>query len=107
MTLATATLADRLARAMDGIRSNGAAALLVGLGADLRYLTGYTGHALERLTMLVVPYRGRPTMVAPRLEAMAAAALPVCTGGLVEVVAWDETDDPYAIVAGRTSASGR
>ena len=28
-------------------------ALLIGVGADLRYLTGYDAIALERLTMLV------------------------------------------------------
>jgi Xaa-Pro aminopeptidase len=107
VTLDAGVGADRLARAQAGIRSNGAAALLIGLGADLRYLTGYTAHALERLTMLVLPYVGVPTIVAPRLEAMAAAAMPVCAGGLIDVVAWDETDDPYAIVADHASAAGR
>ena len=30
-------------------------ALLVGVGPDLRYLTGYPAMPLERLTMLVIP----------------------------------------------------
>ena len=101
MTLQATNVAERLARAQAGLRSNGAAALLVGIGADLRYLTGYTAHALERLTMLVVPASGASTLVAPRLEAMAAAASPAGSAGLVEMVAWDETDDPYALVAAR------
>jgi Xaa-Pro aminopeptidase len=54
----------------------------------------------------VVPVTGRPTIVAPRLEAMAAAACPAGVAGLVEVVAWDETDDPYALVAARASGPG-
>jgi Xaa-Pro aminopeptidase len=98
--------ADRLARARAGLRSSGAAALLLGVGADLRYLTGYSAHALERLTGLVLPADGRPTLVAPRLEAMAAAASPAASDGLVDVAAWDETDDPYALVAAQLPAAG-
>jgi Xaa-Pro aminopeptidase len=92
---------DRLERARAGLRSSGAGALLLGLGADLRYLTGYTAHALERLTMLIVPAGGLVTLVAPRLEAMAAAISPACAAGFVEIATWDETDDPYALVTAR------
>lgn len=94
-----ATFGDRLRRAQAGTTEAGAGALLVGIGADLRYLTGYAAHPLERLTMLVLPAAGRARMVAPRLEAMAAAASPAGAGGLVEVVPWDETEDPHALVA--------
>jgi Xaa-Pro aminopeptidase len=71
--------------------------LLVGVGSDLRYLTGYEAMPLERLTMLVVPCGRPPTLVVPRLEAPAARA------GLrtdVELAAWDETGDPYGLVLG-------
>lgn len=95
----------RLARARDGMRSRGIAALLVGVGADLRYLTGYTAHALERLTLLMLPAVGRAVLVVPRLESMAAAGCPAVTAGLVHVVAWEETDDPYALVAGELAAA--
>jgi Xaa-Pro aminopeptidase len=54
---------------------------------------------LERLTLLILPAVGTPTLVAPRLEAMAAAASPAAATGLVEVAAWDETEDPYRLVA--------
>jgi Xaa-Pro aminopeptidase len=97
-------LESRLARARAGLETNDAAALLIGIGADLRYLTGYTAHPLERLTMLVLTAEGRPALVAPRLEAMAAAASPAPTAGLVEVLPWDETDDPYELVASRLTA---
>ena len=96
-----ATEPSRLERAREELRSNGAAALLIGIGADLRYLTGYTAHALERLTLLVLPATGSPVLVVPRLEAMAAASSPACAAGLVEIAAWDETDDPYGLVAAR------
>lgn len=101
-----ATHGDRLGRARDGVAARGAGALLIGIGADLRYLTGHTAHPLPRLTMLVLPATGPATLVAPRLEAMAAAASPAGAAGLVEVVAWSETDDAYSVVAGLLAAAG-
>ena len=99
------TFAERLAAARDGLAARGAAALLLGIGSDLRYLTGYVAQPSERLTMLVLPSRGTAALVAPRLEAMKAAGSPAGAAGDVEVVAWDETDDPHAIVARRVSAA--
>jgi Xaa-Pro aminopeptidase len=95
---------DRIAAAQALAERRGVAALLLGVGADLRYLTGYDAMPLERLTMLVLSARGRPTLVAPRLEAMRAAGAPAAASGLVEVVPWDETEDAHAIVAGRLGA---
>jgi Xaa-Pro aminopeptidase len=98
---------DRLAAARDGLAAQGAAALLLGIGSDLRYLTGYVAHPTERLTMLVLPSRGTPALIVPRLEAMAAAASPAAAAGSVEIVAWDETDDPSTTIARRlTTALG-
>ena len=105
MTTAPSGVASRLDRARDGMRARGVAALLVGVGADLRYLTGYTAHALERLTLLVLPADGRAVLVVPRLESMAAAGCPAAVAGLVEVVAWEETEDPYAIAARELAAA--
>ena len=93
------SIPDRLDRARAALEANSAAAILLGLGPDLRYLTGYTAHALERLTMLVLPVAGPARLIAPRLEAMAAEASPAAAQGLVEVLAWGETDDPHALVA--------
>ena len=94
---------ERLARATTATTARGVSALLIGVGADLRYLTGYAAMPLERLTMLVVPgggaNGGRPFLVAPRLEAMRAAACPAAASGFVDVLAWDETDDAHALVA--------
>lgn len=94
-------LADRLARAQASLRASDATALLIGVGADLSYLTGYSAHLLERLTMLVLTAEGPGILIAPRLEAMAAAASPAGSAGLVEIVGWDETESPYALVGGR------
>ena len=98
-------VARRFDGARDVMRARGVAALLIGVGADLRYLTGYTAHALERLTLLVLPVVGRAVLVVPRLESMAAAGCPAAAAGLVQIVAWEETDDPYALVAGELSAA--
>ena len=94
-------LGDRFDRAREALAANGAAALLLGIGADLRYLTGYTAHALERLTLMVLRPEGAAMLVAPRLEAMAAAESPAAAAGLLDIEAWDETEDPYALVAAR------
>ena len=100
-TIPAGRYADRLGRARETLGRRGAAALLIGTGADLRYLTGYVAMPLERLTMLALAVDGPATLVAPRLEAMAAAESPAAHAGLVEIAAWDETDDPHAIVAQR------
>lgn len=95
---------ERLARASAATAAHGAAALLIGVGADLRYLTGYAAMPLERLTMLVMPNGGAPFLVAPRLEAMRAARCPAAAAGLVEVIAWDETEDAHRLVAEQLGA---
>ena len=71
-------------------------ALLLSVGRDLPYLTGYEAMPLERLTMLVVPRDGAATMVIGRLEAPRVAEQPDVFG----LRPWDETEDPIAIVAG-------
>ena len=94
---------DRLDRARAAMARHAVTGLLVGVGSDLRYLTGYVAMPLERLTMLVLPVRGPASLVAPHLESMAAAGSPAAAAGLVEVVPWDETDDAHALAAGRLS----
>jgi Xaa-Pro aminopeptidase len=69
--------------------------LLLSVGADLPYLTGYEAMPLERLTMLVLPKEGDARLVVPRLEAPRVTPQP----DLFEIVPWDETDDPVALVA--------
>ena len=100
--------ADRLDLAAAAAGEAGLAALLLTPGPDLRYLTGYDAHQLERLTCLAVPaagtaagpHGGRPFLVVPRLELPAALASGAGDLGL-ELIPWDETDDPYALVAKR------
>jgi Xaa-Pro aminopeptidase len=77
-------------------------ALLLSVGPDLPYLTGYEAMPLERLTMLVLPRDGEATLVVPRLEAPRVVERPEFT-----VRPWGETEDPIAIVGGLLDAKGR
>ena len=85
--------ADRLDRARVLMAERGVDALLLSVGADLPYLTGYRAMPLERLTMLVLPREGGATLVIPELEA------PRVERGPFDVLAWAETADPVALVA--------
>jgi Xaa-Pro aminopeptidase len=99
-----ARYAKRLGQAARLTAQAGLDAALIGVGADLRYLTGYPAMALERLTMLAVPARGPSFLVVPRLEVSSARACPAVAGGHLEVVTWDETEDAVALLVGRLGA---
>ncbi len=96
----------RLAAVTEAASRSGLDALLLTPGPDLRYVTGYDATPLERLTCLVVPASGEPFLVVPRLELPAAEHSPASRLG-VEFVPWDETDDPYALVAARLGSAAR
>jgi Xaa-Pro aminopeptidase len=70
-------------------------AVLLSVGPDLPYLTGYEAMPLERLTMLVLPAEGEAVLVVPRLEAPRVTERPE----VFSLRSWDETDDPIAVVA--------
>ena len=88
---------ERLDRVVRSTAEAGFDALLVGVGPDLRYLTGYEALPLERLTMLVIAPGDDPVrLVVPRLEEPAARA--GCRTD-IPIVTWDEIDSPHALVA--------
>jgi Xaa-Pro aminopeptidase len=97
--------ADRLRQAAAAAGQADLGVLLLTPGPDLRYVIGYDAQQLERLTCLAVPAAGDPFLVVPRLELPAAQASPAGAFGL-EMIPWDETDDPYALVAGRLGPVG-
>jgi Xaa-Pro aminopeptidase len=88
-------LAERVDRVRRRMAAEGVDVLLVSLGADLPYLTGYEAMPLERLTMLVLPVDGDATLVVPRLEAPRVEERP----DVFTLRPWEETEDPVAIVA--------
>jgi len=98
---------ERYTRRLSDLRAlaseRGLGAVLVGVGPDLVYLTGYRAMPLERLTMLVVPPSAAPLLVVPRLEQAAARA------GLladVRIVPWAEQEDPYRLALDAGTAHG-
>ena len=97
--------AARLDLARRAVAEAGLAALLVSPGADLRYLTGYDALPQERLTCLVVPAAGDPTLVVPLLDEQAAIAGPAGGTG-VDILSWCEDEDPSSLVASLLPRSG-
>jgi len=95
-----ALYAERLARVRAQMRQKKVDALVVSVGFDLPYLTGYQAMPLERLTALVVTEHDA-TLVLPRLEAPRV----VHHVGVFELIAWSETQDPVAITAGLVGAA--
>jgi Xaa-Pro aminopeptidase len=96
------TATDYLAR-LDRVRSVMTAesvdVLLLSVGGDLPWLIGYEAMNLPRLTMLVVPREGQPTLVIPNLE--------VARDDAFGIRGWAETEDPVSIVvdlAGRADS---
>lgn len=90
--------ARRLAAAAAATAEAGLAGLIITPGYDLRYLIGSRAQTFERLTALVLPVGGAPTMVIPRLE-LAALAESAVADLRVPVRDWVDGEDPYHLVA--------
>ena len=90
--------ARRLAAAAAGASRAGLAGLVITPGYDLRYLIGARAQTFERLTALVIPATGAPSMVLPRLELAALRESAAADLGL-GVRDWTDGEDPYALVA--------
>ncbi len=89
---------ERLAQAQAAVAAAGDGAMLVGVGPELEWLTGYVGHGIERLNLLLIPAEAGIAFIGPRLELAAAEQAPGLGSGAVTFVSWDETDDPYQLV---------
>ncbi|MDY6869768.1 MAG: Xaa-Pro peptidase family protein [Actinomycetota bacterium] len=93
---------DVYARRLQGAAADAGEAGLAGLvitpGYDLRYLVGSRAQTFERLTALVLPADGDPTIVVPRLELAALKESAITELG-VAVRDWVDGDNPYELVA--------
>jgi Xaa-Pro aminopeptidase len=98
--------ADRLRRAAREAAARDVLALLITPSPDYAYLLGYHPPALERLTCLIVPADGTPSLVVPRLEEPLARHELGDLTDEIDLLPWDETDDPFALVRGRLSLDG-
>ena len=101
-----AVLTDRLARLAELAGTSGADVVLITPGPDLAYFVGHSIGSHERLTCLVVPANGGPSLLVPTLER------PGWTGSPVErmdvsIGTWTDGQDPYAALADLLPADAR
>jgi Xaa-Pro aminopeptidase len=94
----TDVYAKRLRAAAAAAADAGLAGLVITPGYDMRYLVGSRTQTFERLTALVLPATGQPTVVVPRLELASLKESAVTELGLA-VTDWVDGDDPYGLVA--------
>lgn len=98
----------RLEKARRLLRANGADALMLTGGTSMVYFTGIQWGISERLLAAFIPASGRPFLVTPKFEeerAMEQVALgPMADGA--DVYAWEEDEDPYALISGGLRARG-
>lgn len=89
---------DRLQRAAMAAAERAIDALLITPSSDYLYLLGYRAPTLSRLTCLVLRPDVEPLLVVPRLEEpLARHELGELRHDL-ELISWDETEDPYRLV---------
>src|ERR1700757_3600818 len=88
----------RIAAATAAAAEAGLAGLVITPGYDLRYLLGSRAQTFERLTALVLPVAGDPTVVIPRLELASLKQSAAADLGLA-VRDWGDGEDPYQLVA--------
>lgn len=90
--------AGRLAHAADLALRQGLWGLVFGTGPELEYLIGSRVSSHERLTALVVPRSGVPTLILPAVERgdLPASAVPALD---LNVRLWEDGEDPHGMVA--------
>lgn len=88
-------LVQRVERVRHRMVELGIDAVLLSVGPDLPWLTGYRAMPLERLTILVLPREGDAVLLVPRLEAPRVTERPE----VFRLQPWQETDDPIGIVS--------
>lgn len=98
----------RIEKARRLLRETGADALMLTGGTSMVYFTGIRWGISERLLAAFIPVTGKPFLVTPKFEetrAMEQVALgPMIDGA--DVLAWEEHEDPYALVATALRARG-
>jgi len=93
----------RLKEARRLLAAEGLDGMLLSVGADLPYFTGYEAMQTERLTMLVVPTDGEASLFIPELEAPRVER----RGDLFEIRPWSETEDPVGLVTNELAGWGK
>jgi Xaa-Pro aminopeptidase len=97
----------RLQAAAREAADRGVDALLVTPSPDYEYLLGYHAPNLERLTCLILPAHSIPTLLMPRLEEPLARHELGSLADELQLVPWEETDDPFRTVQALLEADTR
>ena len=87
---------ERMARARDLMKEASIDALLIGAGPSLRYFSGLSWTASERLVAMLLMPSGKPVMICPAFELGSLSAGIVID---VDVLSWEEHEDPCERVA--------
>ena len=94
MMLPSSTALQRMDAVQHGLVSVDAAAAVLGLSSNLRYLTGFSDEPGERLLLLVVPRKGEGTLIVPELYADQIASQSPAAALRV----WSDGEDPWKLV---------
>lgn len=88
--------ADRLNKAQAGAQAAGLDGLIIGTGAELAYLLGSWISTHERLTVLVIPAQGTPSIVLPAVDRgdLALSAAPDLE---LNVIGWVDGENPHEL----------
>ena len=92
------TFSDRLSRLAGEAGKSGADVILISPGPDLEYFIGHSVASHERLTCLVVPATGSPSLLVPTLERLGWSGTPAESLDLA-ISTWTDGVDPYRSLA--------
>jgi Xaa-Pro aminopeptidase len=92
---------DRLNRVRAAMTASGVDVLVLSLGADLPWLSGYEAMPLERPTALVLPKDDEATLFVPELEAPRVRHDP----GAYALRPWRESEHAVALIAAAVGAA--
>lgn len=98
----------RIEKARRLMRDTGVDALMLTGGTSMVYFTGIRWGISERLLAAFIPVTGKPFLVTPKFEETRAMEQ-VARGPMIEgadVLAWEEHEDPYALIATALRARG-
>jgi len=92
---------NRLERARGLMRANKLDAIMLNGGTSLDYFTGMKWGLSERLLAVIIPVQGNAFLVTPKFEEERALeqARSGPLGAGTEVMAWEEDESPYKLVA--------
>lgn len=94
MMLPSSTAMQRMDAVRRGLMSVDAAAAVLGLSSNLRYLTGFSDEPGERLLLLIVPCEGEGTLIVPELYADQIQA----HSPAAALRRWSDGEDPMRLV---------